>query len=98
MQLKGEYVHLTFDDAFLIDLANEVKLIMGFVWVNAGRFKKLVCKVKWAASIVPYFKSSIMPLWATTTDAPGRRDREKLHTSGLIMAALLYMRGAAAFW
>ena len=73
VQLKEGFVHVTLDEAFVLDLATEVTTILGLAWVSAGRLKKLVGKAKWAAGIIPYFKAFIMPLWAATSDAPGGR-------------------------
>ena len=73
VQLRGDFVHITLDGAFVLGLAAEVTTILGLAWVSAGRLKKLVGKAEWAAGIIPYLKAFIMPLWAATSDAPGGR-------------------------
>ena len=90
VELKGDFVHVTLDEAFVEGLAVEVTAVLELAWLSAGRLKKIVGRAEWAAGIIPYLKAFITPLWAATTDAPrGRVGVRRILPSLLWLRAFL---------
>ena len=95
VQLEEKAVVITLPDKFIAELLVEVEQILLAAAVPTGRLRKLAGRAEWAASVVPYLKAMISPIWKALGDAQrstvGRR--RIAHSLRWLRAFLLRRRG-----
>ena len=96
VSIHGGGIDLSLDPNFISDLLVDVLAVMRLKVVEASALKKLAGKAEWAASIVPYLKAMVSPLWAAASDAPhGQVGQTRIHHALKWLVAFLERRRGA---
>ena len=95
VQLEEKAVAITLPDKFIAELLVEVEQLPLAAAVPTGRLRKLAGRAEWTASVVPYLKAMISPIWKALGDAQrGTIGRRRIaHSLRWLRAFLLRRRG-----
>ena len=72
VSLQDGCIQLAIEEDFIGSVIEALDASTG-TYLQARDVRKLAGRAEWAASIVPYLKAQISPLWAALTGAPGDR-------------------------